>query len=63
MLPAGLRVCVLRKASAPRAGRVTYLRLRIGWWAPREVRFVSAFLRQLVGDVTIQEAKLEEAMR
>lgn len=39
------------------------LRLRTGWWAPREVRFVVVSLRQLVGGVTIQEAKLEEAIR
>lgn len=57
VLPAGVCVCVLRKAGAPRAGRVTYLRLRIGWWAPTEVRFVAASLRQLVGGVTIPEAK------
>lgn len=39
------------------------LRLRTGWWAPREVRFVVVSLRQLVGGVTVQEAKLEEAIR
>lgn len=47
------------------SGRLVHLelRLRTGWWAPREVRFVVVSLRQLVGGVTVQEAKLEEAIR